>query len=210
MKLVLLGAPGAGKGTQAELLCEKLNIPTISTGNILRAAMKNGTPVGQKVKVYMDAGQLVPDELIIDIVLERISEPDCVNGYILDGFPRTIPQAEALESHHVPLDWAVSIEVPDEVIVDRMSGRRSCPECGATYHVANNPPRKEGVCDHCGAELICRKDDAPETVLSRLATYHVSTEPLKEFYKNLGRLKLIPYQSGIEATFESICKELEI
>ena len=210
MKLVLLGAPGAGKGTQAELLCEKLNIPTISTGNILRAAMKNGTPVGQKVKVYMDAGQLVPDELIIDIVLERISEPDCVNGYILDGFPRTIPQAEALESHHVPLDWAVSLEVPDEVIVDRMSGRRSCPECGATYHVTNNPPKQEGVCDHCGAELKTRKDDAPETVLNRLATYHVSTEPLKEFYGNLGKLKLIDYNPGIEATFQMICKELGI
>lgn len=210
MKLVLLGAPGAGKGTQGDILCEKLNIPTISTGNILRAAMKAGTPLGEQVKVYMDAGQLVPDDLIIDIVLERIAQPDCVNGYILDGFPRTIPQAEALENHHVPLDLAVSLEVPDEVIVGRMSGRRSCPECGATYHVTANPPKAEGVCDHCGTQLVTRKDDAPETVLSRLATYHKTTEPLKEFYGNRGKLKLIENQPSIEATSALIFKELGI
>lgn len=210
MKLVLLGAPGAGKGTQGEILCEKYNIPTISTGNILRAAMKNGTPVGEQVKAYMDAGQLVPDELIIDIVLERISQPDCKNGYILDGFPRTIPQAEALEAHHVGIDWAVSLEVPDELIVERMSGRRSCPECGATFHVTNNPPKVEGVCDHCGAELTIRKDDAPETVLNRLKTYHETTEPLKGFYEKRGKLKLIESQPTIEATTALICKKLEI
>lgn len=210
MKLVLLGAPGAGKGTQGDILCEKLNIPTISTGNILRAAMKAGTPLGEQVKVYMDAGQLVPDDLIIDIVLERISQPDCVNGYILDGFPRTIPQAEALENHHVPLDWALSLEVPDEVIVGRMSGRRSCPECGATYHVTANPPKTEGVCDHCGTQLVTRKDDAPETVLNRLETYHKTTEPLKVFYGNRGKLKLIENQPTIEATSALIFKELGI
>ena len=210
MKLVLLGAPGAGKGTQGAILSEKLNIPTISTGNILRAAMKNGTPVGEQVKAYMDAGQLVPDELIIDIVLERISQPDCKNGYILDGFPRTIPQAEALEAHHVGIDWAVSLEVPDELIVERMRGRRSCPECGATFHVTNNPPKVEGVCDHCGAELTIRKDDAPETVLNRLKTYHETTEPLKGFYEKRGKLKLIESQPTIEATTALICKKLEI
>lgn len=210
MKLVLLGAPGAGKGTQAEILCEKLNIPTISTGNILRAAMKNGTPLGEQVKVYMDAGQLVPDDLIIEVVFDRISQPDCANGFILDGFPRTIPQAEALENHHVVLDWAVSLEVPDEEIVKRMSGRRTCPECGASYHVTNHPPVKEGICDHCGTQLVSRKDDEPETVLSRLKTYHVSTEPLKAFYANLGKLKLIENQSTIEATNALILKELEI
>lgn len=210
MKLVLLGAPGAGKGTQGEILCEKLNIPTISTGNILRAAMKHGTPVGEKVKVYMDAGQLVPDDLIIEIVMERISQPDCVEGYILDGFPRTIPQAEALEAHHVGIDWAVSLEVPDDVIVERMGGRRSCPDCGATFHVTNNPPKVEGVCDHCGAALTIRKDDAPDTVLSRLATFHKQTEPLKDFYAARGKLKLIESQPTIEATTALIYKELEI
>ena len=210
MKLVLLGAPGAGKGTQAEILCEKLNIPTISTGNILRAAMKDGSPLGEQVKRYMDAGQLVPDELIIDIVFQRISQPDCANGFILDGFPRTIPQAAALEGHHVVLDWAVSLEVPDDEIVKRMSGRRTCPECGASYHVTNNPPKQEGVCDHCGAKLVTRKDDAPETVLSRLKTYHESTEPLKNFYGNLGKLKLIENQPTIEATTALIYKELGI
>ena len=190
MKLVLLGAPGAGKGTQGAFLCEKLNIPTISTGNILRAAMKNGSPLGEQVKVYMDAGQLVPDELIIDIVMERLEQPDCKNGYILDGFPRTIPQAWALERHHVFLDWAVSLEVPDEEIVNRMSGRRTCPDCGATYHVTANPPKSEGICDNCGAELIRRADDAPETVLNRLATYHETTEPLKDFDRSNYRFDL--------------------
>ena len=210
MKLVLLGAPGAGKGTQGAILSEKLNIPTISTGNILRAAMKNGTPLGEKVKTFMDGGQLVPDELVIELVLERLTQPDCVNGYILDGFPRTIPQAWALERNHVFLDAAVSLEVPDELIVNRMSGRRTCSDCGMTFHIANNPPVKEGVCDFCGAQLVSRKDDAPETVLARLATYHQQTEPLKDFYAKRGKLKLIESQSSIKATTTVIFKELGI
>lgn len=210
MKLVLLGAPGAGKGTQGAILSEKLNIPTISTGNILRAAMKDGTPLGEKVKVYMDAGQLVPDELVIEMVIERLLQPDCANGYILDGFPRTIPQAWALERNNVFLDAAVSLEVPDELIVNRMSGRRICPDCGMTFHIANNPPKKEGVCDFCGAKLVSRKDDAPETVLARLKTFHEQTEPLKDFYDKRGKLKLIPSQSAITATTITIFKELGI
>ena len=210
MKLVLLGAPGAGKGTQGAILSEKLNIPTISTGNILRAAMKDGTPLGEKVKTYMDGGQLVPDELVIELVLERLTQPDCKNGYILDGFPRTIPQAWALERNHVFLDAAVSLEVPDELIVNRMSGRRTCPDCGMTFHIANNPPIKEGVCDFCGAQLVSRKDDAPETVLSRLATYHQQTEPLKDFYAKRGKLKLIESQSSIKATTTVVFKALGI
>ena len=210
MKLVLLGAPGAGKGTQGAILSEKLNIPTISTGNILRAAMKDGTPLGEKVKVYMDAGQLVPDELVIEQVIDRLTQADCANGYILDGFPRTIPQAWALERNNVFLDAAVSLEVPDELIVNRMSGRRTCPECGMTFHIANNPPKKEGVCDFCGATLVSRKDDAPETVLARLKTFHEQTEPLKDFYDKRGKLKLIPSQSAITATTFKIFKELGI
>ena len=210
MKLVLLGAPGAGKGTQGAILSEKLNIPTISTSNILRAAMKDGTPLGEKVKTYMDGGQLVPDELVIELVLERLTQPDCKNGYILDGFPRTIPQAWALERNHVFLDAAVSLEVPDELIVNRMSGRRTCPDCGMTFHIANNPPIKEGVCDFCGAQLVSRKDDAPETVLSRLATYHQQTEPLKDFYAKRGKLKLIESQSSIKATTTVVFKALGI
>jgi len=210
MKLVLLGAPGAGKGTQGKYLCERLNIPTISTGNILRAAMKNGTPLGKQITVYMDAGQLVPDELAIDLALERIREDDCKNGFILDGFPRTLPQAEALEAHRVGIDWAVSLEVSDEEIVARMGGRRSCPECGAVFHVTNNPPKAEGICDQCGAALVIREDDAPDTVLSRLETYHQQTEPLKAFYAKLGKLKLIESQPTIEETTALICKELEI
>lgn len=210
MKLVLLGAPGAGKGTQGEILCERLQIPTISTGNILREAVANSTPVGLEAKSYMDAGKLVPDDVIIAIVLERLAQPDCANGFILDGFPRTIPQAAALEAHNVVLDWAVSLEVSDEEIVARMGGRRSCPNCGATYHVSNNPPKQEGVCDHCGQALTIRKDDAPETVLSRLKTYHESTEPLKGFYEERGKLKLIANQPTIEATTALIYKELGI
>ncbi len=210
MKLVLLGAPGAGKGTQADRLCERLKIPTISTGNILRAAMRDGTPVGIAIQDAMDAGQLVPDELIIDIVMERLAQQDCENGWILDGFPRTIPQAEALEQSINAPDWAVSIEVEDAVIVERMGGRRTCPDCGATYHIVNNPPAKEGVCDVCGTELVIRKDDAPETVLSRLETYHHTTEPLKAFYGVLGKLKLAESQPGIEATTDLILKELEV
>ena len=180
MKLILLGAPGAGKGTQAEILCKELDIPTISTGNILRAAVKNGTPTGLKAKAFMDAGQLVPDEVIIGIITERLAESDCEKGYILDGVPRTIAQAEALEKAGVAFDSVVSIEISDETIMERMSGRRVCPDCGASYHVVAVPPVKEGVCDKCGAALIQRKDDAPETVKSRLQVYHKETEPLKE------------------------------
>lgn len=210
MKLVLLGAPGAGKGTQAEILCKKLNIPTISTGNILRAAVQNGTPVGMKAKEYMDKGALVPDDVIIGVINERLAEPDCANGFILDGVPRTIPQAEALENSGIHIDCALSIEVADEVIIERMSGRRTCPDCGASFHVSSNPPKKEGICDSCGANLTVRKDDAPETVKARLDTYHRETEPLKDFYAKRGVLKTVENRSTIEATTQAICDTLGI
>lgn len=200
MKVIMLGAPGAGKGTQAEILSKKLNIPTISTGNILRAAVKNGTPVGLKAKEYMDAGKLVPDDVIIGIVAERLAEPDCANGYILDGVPRTIPQAEALEQAGIVFDHVLSIEISDEEIVNRMSGRRACPACGATYHVVSAPPKQEGVCDKCGAALVLRDDDKPETVKNRLKVYHEETEPLKDFYKAKGILNAVDNQPTIEAT----------
>ena len=200
MKLILLGAPGAGKGTQAEIISKKLNIPTISTGNILRAAVKNGTPVGLKAKEYMDAGKLVPDEVIIGIVAERLAEADCANGYILDGVPRTIAQAEALEQAGIVFDNVISIEISDETIIDRMSGRRACVACGATFHVVSAPSKVEGVCDKCGAPLILRDDDKPETVQNRLAVYHKETEPLKDFYQARGVLKSVDNQPTIEAT----------
>ena len=200
MKVIMLGAPGAGKGTQAEILSKKLNIPTISTGNILRAAVKNGTPVGLKAKEYMDAGKLVPDDVIIGIVAERLAEPDCANGYILDGVPRTIPQAEALEQAGIVFDHVLSIEISDEEIVNRMSGRRACPACGATYHVVSAPPKQEGVCDKCGAALVLRDDDKPETVKNRLKVYHEETEPLKDFYKAKGVLNAVDNQPTVEAT----------
>ena len=210
MKLTLLGAPGAGKGTQAEILSKKLNIPTISTGNILRAAMKNGTPVGLQAKAYMDAGKLVPDEVIIGIVKERLAEADCANGYILDGMPRTIPQAQALVDCGVDLDCALSIEIADEVIVERMSGRRACTQCGATYHIVKMPPKAEGICDNCGGELTIRKDDAPETVMARLNVYHSETEPLKEFYAKLGKLLTVDNQPTIAETTKVIYNALGI
>jgi len=210
MKLILLGAPGAGKGTQADILAKLLDIPTISTGNILRAAVKNGTPVGLKAKEYMDAGALVPDEVIIGIIAERLAEPDCKKGYILDGVPRTIPQAEAMEKGGIDIDCALSIEVADETIIDRMSGRRTCPNCGASFHVVSNPPKKEGICDSCGAALTIRKDDAPETVKARLETYHKETEPLKAFYEKRGKLKSVDNQPTIEATTAVIRKTLGI
>ena len=206
MKLILLGAPGAGKGTQAEILSKMLSIPTISTGNILRAAMKNGTPVGLQAKAYVDSGRLVPDDVIIGIINERLAEPDCVNGYILDGVPRTIPQAEALEAAGIEIDCAISLEVADEVIIERMSGRRTCKECSQTFHIVSNPPKTEGICDFCGGELTVRKDDAPETVKARLETYHRETEPLKAFYESRGKLKSIENQPSIEATTEAIKK----
>ena len=200
MKLILLGAPGAGKGTQAEILRKKLDIPTISTGNILRAAVKNGTPTGLKAKEYMDAGKLVPDDVIIGVISERLAESDCQKGYILDGVPRTIAQAEALEKAGIQFDAVVSIEISDEEIERRMTGRRTCVNCGATYHMVAAPPKQEGVCDKCGQALQQRKDDKPETVKARLATYHKETEPLKDFYAQRGVLKSIQNQPTIEAT----------
>ncbi len=208
MKLILLGAPGAGKGTQAEILSKMLSVPTISTGNILRAAMKNGTPVGLQAKSYVEAGKLVPDEVIIGIVKERLAEPDCANGYILDGMPRTIPQAEALKENGIEIDCALSIEIADETIIERMSGRRTCSECSTTFHVVSNPPKVEGKCDNCGGALTIRKDDAPETVKARLETYHAETEPLKAFYEGLGKLKSVDNQPSIQATTEAIVKTL--
>ena len=209
MKMILLGAPGAGKGTQAERLCKVLEIPTISTGNILRAAVKNGTPTGLKAKAFMDAGKLVPDEVIIGIITERLAEDDCKNGYILDGVPRTIAQAEAMEKAGINFDAVVSIEVADEVIMERMSGRRVCESCGASYHLVAVPPKVAGVCDSCGGKLVQRKDDAPETVKDRLAVYHKETEPLKDFYAQRGLLKSVENQPSVEATTAAILKALE-
>ena len=208
MKMILLGAPGAGKGTQAERLCKVLEIPTISTGNILRAAVKNGTPTGLKAKAFMDAGKLVPDEVIIGIITERLAEDDCKNGFILDGVPRTIAQAESLEKAGINFDAVVSIEVADEVIMERMSGRRVCESCGASYHLVAVPPKVAGVCDSCGGKLVQRKDDAPETVKDRLAVYHKETEPLKDFYAQRGLLKSVENQPSVEATTAAILKAL--
>ncbi len=188
MKLILLGAPGAGKGTQAELLTEKLEIPTISTGNILRAAVREGTPVGLKAKALMESGSLVPNEVILGIVEERISKDDCKNGYILDGVPRNLSQAKALPDNGIYIDYAVCIDVPDTLIANRMSGRRTCSKCSATFHVESNPPKKHGVCDFCGGDLIIRKDDMPETVKHRLEVYHAETEPLLDYYAGLDKL----------------------
>ena len=210
MKLILLGAPGAGKGTQAEVLSRKLGIPTISTGNMLRAAISNGTAVGLEAKSYMDKGALVPDSVIIGIVKERLAEPDCANGFILDGMPRTIPQAEALEANDIHFDAVVSLEIADDEIIGRMSGRRVCPKCGATFHVVSNPPKTEGVCDVCGDALIIRPDDAPETVKSRLDVYHAQTEPLKDFYARLGNLRPVENAGSIEAVSQAIFRALEI
>ena len=210
MKLILLGAPGAGKGTQAEIISRKLNIPTISTGNILREAIKNGTEIGLKAKRFMDNGKLVPDDVIIGIVKERVSRDDCANGFILDGVPRTIPQAEALEQQGVHFDCVVSIEIEDSVIEARMTGRRVCGTCGASFHITANPPKVEGVCDLCGKELIVRKDDTPETVKNRLKVYHEQTEPLKDFYETLGVLKLVDGNQPIEDATRDILAALGI
>ena len=198
MNLILLGAPGAGKGTQAELLMEKLSIPSISTGNMLREAMKNGSELGRKVKNYMEAGLLVPDELILGIVAERVAQPDCENGFILDGVPRTLAQAGALDAKGVRIDHVVSIEIADDVIEGRMTGRQACTGCGATYHITANPPKQEGVCDLCSGELTVRKDDAPETVRKRLEVYHASTEVLKDYYAKQGKLRLVEGDQSIE------------
>lgn len=200
MKLVLLGAPGAGKGTQAEIISEKYNIPTISTGNIIRAALKNGTEMGLKAKAYIDSGRLVPDDVVIGIIKERLAQSDCQNGFILDGFPRTIPQAEALDNMNISVDAALSIEVADREIVKRMSGRRVCEKCGASYHTEFKKPKSEGICDTCGGTLVIRKDDEPDTVLDRLDIYHKQTEPLKSYYKEQGKLITAQGQNKVEDT----------
>ena len=204
MNLILLGAPGAGKGTQAEILVKKLSIPAISTGNMLREAIANGTELGKKAKQHMDEGSLVPDELILGIVADRVAQPDCSNGFILDGMPRTLAQAEALENMGVRIDHVVSIEVDDAVIEGRMTGRRVCPKCGASYHIVANPPKMDGICNACGAELAIRKDDAPETVRKRLEVYHATTEVLKDFYGKLGRLCIVEGNQPIESANEAI------
>ncbi len=204
MNLILLGAPGAGKGTQAAILARELNIPAISTGNILRAAIAAGSELGEQAKACMESGALVSDEIIIGIIRERLAEPDCANGCILDGVPRTIRQAEALEANGVRIDRVLSLEVSDETILQRMSGRRVCPKCGASYHITAVPPKKEGVCDVCGSELVTRKDDAPETVKARLEVYHRETEPLKEFYRSRGALQPVEDKGSVEATSTAI------
>jgi len=209
MKLILLGAPGAGKGTQAEIISEKYNIPTISTGNIIRAALKNGTEMGLKAKAYTDAGNLVPDDIVIGIIKERLAESDCQNGYILDGFPRTIPQAEALDTMGFQIDAALSIEVADEEIIKRMSGRRVCEKCGASYHTEYKKPAVEGKCNFCDGALIIRKDDEPETVKNRLNVYHEQTEPLKDYYKACGKLLCVEGQDEVANTTRLVLAALE-
>lgn len=208
MKLILLGAPGAGKGTQAEIISEKYDIPAVSTGNMIRAALKNGTEMGLKAKSYIDAGALVPDEVVIGIVRERLGEPDCKNGFILDGFPRTIPQAEALDEMGFGVDAALSIEVADAEIVKRMSGRRVCEKCGASYHTEYKKPSVDGVCNVCGGKLVIRKDDEPETVLNRLTVYHEQTEPLKDYYRSCGKLITVEGQDQVADTTALVLKAL--
>ena len=208
LKLIFLGAPGAGKGTQAEILSAKLSIPTISTGNILRAAIKEGTKTGLEAKSYMDAGKLVPDSVIIGIVSQRLEQPDCAHGFILDGVPRTIGQAEALDKAGVRFDHVVSIEISDEEIEARMEGRRVCSKCGAPYHIKAKPPKQEGVCDSCGGPVVQRDDDRPETVRGRLEVYHSETEPLKDYYKEKGILNVVDNQPTIAGTTEVILEAL--
>ena len=210
MRLILIGPPGAGKGTQAKFICERFGIPQISTGDMLRAAVKAGTPLGLAAKAVMEKGQLVSDDIIIGLVKERLAQPDCANGALFDGFPRTIPQARALIDAGIPIDYVLEISVPDAEIVERMSGRRTCPNCGASYHVVSAPPKSEGKCDNCGSELTVRRDDAPETVKARLEVYHKETEPLKDFYAVRGRLKSVENQPTIEATTAEIEKALGI
>ncbi len=200
MKIIFLGAPGAGKGTQSEIVSEKYNIPAISTGSIIREAIKNGTEMGLAAKESTEKGQLVPDEVVIGIIKERLAQPDCENGFILDGFPRTVPQAAALDKMGVDIDLVISIEVEDNKIVERMSGRRVCPSCSVSYHVAYNPPKTEGICDKCGAGLVLRKDDDPKVVAERLEVYHQQTEPLKDYYKSTGKLHLVIGQEEVADT----------
>ena len=213
MKIIMLGAPGAGKGTQAKMLADRYGIPHISTGDIFRANIKNNTPLGQKAKAYMDAGQLVPDELVVDLVIDRIKDADCMKGFIFDGFPRTIPQAEALtnalNNQNEKIDYAIEVAVPDENIINRMGGRRACVGCGATYHVEFNPPKVEGICDKCGAKLILRDDDKPETVKERLQVYHAQTQPLIDFYAARDAHIAVDGTQDIMKVFEDICKVLD-
>ena len=208
MKIIMLGAPGAGKGTQAKKIAAKYGIPHISTGDIFRANIKNGTELGKKAKTYMDQGLLVPDELVVDLVVDRVNQDDCENGYVLDGFPRTIPQAEVLDSELTKLgdhiDYAINVDVPDENIVKRMSGRRACLTCGTTYHIEHVPPKKEGICDVCGSELVLRDDDKPETVKNRLNVYHEQTQPLIDFYTEKGVLKTVDGTVPMEEVFAAI------
>lgn len=209
MRLILLGAPGAGKGTQAEVICNTLNIPAISTGNILREAKAKGTPLGLEAATYMDSGKLVPDELVINILKERLKEDDCQNGFILDGFPRTVPQAEALDQMGVDIDRVVDLEVPDDKIMARLSGRRVCEKCGSSYHVLYKPTKVEGVCDRCGGKTVQRKDDAPETIKERLEVYHAQTEPLKDYYKKTGKLVVVEGQEEVADTTALTLKAVE-
>ena len=209
MKLIFLGAPGAGKGTQAEVVCEKLGIPAISTGNIIRAALKEQTEMGIKAKDYIENGQLVPDDVVIGIIKERLAKDDCKNGFVLDGFPRTVPQAEALDEMGIEIDKVIDIEVPDEKIVARMSGRRVCGSCGASYHLLYKKPEKEGICNACGSELVQRADDKAETVLDRLTVYHTQTEPLIDFYRAKGKLRVVEGQEEVADTSALTLKALE-
>lgn len=208
MKIIMLGAPGAGKGTQAKMIADKYQIPHISTGDIFRANIKNGTELGKEAKTYMDKGELVPDELTVRILLDRVAQPDCEKGYVLDGFPRTIPQAEVLDQEltkrNEKIDYAINVEVPDENIVRRMSGRRACVSCGATYHLVHIPPKKEGLCDKCGNELILRDDDKEETVKNRLGVYHDQTQPLIEYYSNKGVLQSVDGTIDMMDVFKGI------
>ena len=208
MNMILLGAPGAGKGTQAELLAQRLSIPAISTGNMLRDAMANGSELGKQVRTYMDGGLLVPDELILSIVADRVAQPDCSNGFILDGVPRTLGQAEALDQKGIGIDHVVSLEIDDGVIERRMTGRRVCSHCGSSYHIDAHPPKTAGICDQCGGELVVRKDDAPETVRRRLEIYHQSTEPLKDYYARSGKLRILDGSQSIEDVQQSILKAI--
>ncbi|MBE5839694.1 MULTISPECIES: adenylate kinase [Butyrivibrio] len=208
MKIIMLGAPGAGKGTQAQMIADKFNIPHISTGDIFRANIKNGTELGKKAKEFMDKGQLVPDELTVQLLLDRVANDDCKNGYVLDGFPRTIPQADVLDSELTKLgdkvDFAINVDVPDENIVRRMSGRRACLKCGATYHIEHIPPKKEGICDKCGSELVQREDDKPETVQNRLSVYHEQTQPLIDYYDKKNILKTVDGTKDMQEVFSNI------
>ncbi len=209
MKLILLGAPGAGKGTQAEVICNELKIPAVSTGNMIREALSKGTEMGLKAKSFIDAGKLVPDEVVIGIIKDRLAKDDCANGFILDGFPRTIPQAEALDNMGIVIDRVVDIEVPDEKIASRLSGRRVCKDCGASYHLEYKAPKAEGKCDACGGELVQRKDDEPATVLDRLKVYHEQTEPLKDYYEKKGILRIVEGQEEVADTSALTLKALE-